>query len=544
MGNKRHSYSLRKILAVVLAVLVPVSLGGIFFILFTVKGTQREEAETMQASVESQVQRVSAELERENNYLVDLLFNNFYMNEIRQASGVNQRNNAAREVLSQFEYDSIIWGSNFSFACYMPEHDLVFSKFNYSFPYEENMALKQWFCEQISQGQLESSSLSWTSIRQGESVYLYQIYHLEGVYLVAWASSEELFSDIKANTLSAQGEIFYLLPGEEWAAKDVVEDFCLKLSPEYTDIQIVVTDQPYLEWGRFSLMIGFVLFILLVVLGVSVYTLQYYHRYVQIPLDHFVQHVGEYAAQRQTVKRGGIQELNDAVEAFDDLSRQIKKLRIDLYEEKLALAQTEMEYYQLQIKPHFFVNCFSLIHAMAQKQEYQRIQEFCVKLSNYVRYLFSQSLSLVPLERELSMVREFLGIQQIRHRVNVQLREEIDGSIQGLAIPPLSLLTFVENTVKHGGSKNVGIEIKVEVTLTEKGERLRLSIQDTGVGFPEEMLGENPKLEEGSQQGHHLGIRNIQKRLQFLYGENFTLEFQNNSQGGLVVLELPCTNAP
>ena len=543
MGNKRHSYSLRKILAVVLAVLVPVSLGGIFFILFTVKGTQREEAETMQASVESQVQRVSAELERENNYLVDLLLNNFYMNEIRQASGVNQRNNAAREVLSQFEYDSIIWGSNFSFACYMPDQDLVFSKFNYSFPYEENMALKQWFCEQISQGQLESSSLSWTSIRQGESVYLYQIYHLEGVYLVAWASSEELFSDIKANTLSAQGEIFYLLPGEEWAAKDVVEDFCLKLSPEYTDIQIVVTDQPYLEWGRFSLMIGFVLFILLVVLGVSVYTLQYYHRYVQIPLDHFVQHVGEYAAQRQTVKRGGIQELNDAVEAFDDLSRQIKKLRIDLYEEKLALAQTEMEYYQLQIKPHFFVNCFSLIHAMAQKQEYQRIQEFCVKLSNYVRYLFSQSLSLVPLERELSMVRVFLGIQQIRHRVNVQLREEIDGSIQGLAIPPLSLLTFVENTVKHGGSKNVGIEIKVEVTLTEKGERLRLSIQDTGVGFPEEMLGENPKLEEGSQQGHHLGIRNIQKRLQFLYGENFTLEFQNNSQGGLVILELPCTNA-
>ena len=544
MGNKRHSYSLRKILAVVLAVLVPVSLGGIFFILFTVKGTQREEAETMQASVESQVQRVSAELERENNYLVDLLLNNFYMDEIRQASGVNQRNNAAREVLSQFEYDSIIWGSNFSFACYMPEHDLVFSKFNYSFPYEENMALKQWFSEQISQGQLESSSLSWTSIRQGESVYLYQIYHLEGVYLVAWASSEELFSDIKANTLSAQGEIFYLLPGEEWAAKDVVEDFCLKLSPEYTDIQIVVTDQPYLEWGRFSLMIGFVLFILLIVLGVSVYTLQYYHRYVQIPLDHFVQHVGEYAAQRQTVKRGGIQELNDAVEAFDDLSRQIKKLRIDLYEEKLALAQTEMEYYQLQIKPHFFVNCFSLIHDMAQKQEYQRIQEFCVKLSNYVRYLFSQSLSLVPLERELSMVREFLGIQQIRHRVNVQLWEEIDGSIQGLAIPPLSLLTFVENTVKHGGSKNVGIEIKVEVTLTEKGERLRLSIQDTGVGFPEEMLGENPKLEEGSQQGHHLGIRNIQKRLQFLYGENFTLEFQNNSQGGLVVLELPCTNAP
>lgn len=111
MENNRHSYSLRKILAVVLAVLIPVSLGGIFFILFTIKDTQRQEAEAMAASVESQVQRVSAELERENNYLVDLLYNNFYMGEIRQASGVNQRNVAAREILEQFEYDSVIWGS-------------------------------------------------------------------------------------------------------------------------------------------------------------------------------------------------------------------------------------------------------------------------------------------------------------------------------------------------------------------------------------------------------------------------------------------------
>ena len=59
MENNRHSYSRRKILAVVLAVLIPVSLGGIFFILFTIKDTQRQEAEAMAASVESQVQRVS-----------------------------------------------------------------------------------------------------------------------------------------------------------------------------------------------------------------------------------------------------------------------------------------------------------------------------------------------------------------------------------------------------------------------------------------------------------------------------------------------------
>ncbi len=540
MSQQRNSYSLRKILAVMLAILVPVSVGGIFFILFTIKDTQDQESEATQNAVEAQVQQVSTELQRENSYLVDLLLNNFYMEAMRQATNVNDRNTAAREVLSQFEYDAIVWGTTFSFACFMPEEDFVFYRYNYDFPYEANVALKNMFERKISQGKLNQSSLSWESVRHGEEVYLYQVYYSEGVYLAAWASGDELFLDIKANTLSAQGEIQYLMPGEKGKPTGTSEKFYLELCPEYTDLCVVFSDEPYLEWGRFSLIIGFVLFILLVVLGVAVYSLRYYRRHVQQPLDNFIRHVGDYAAQRQTVKRGGIQELNKAVEAFDDLSGQIQKLRIDLYEEKLALAQTEMEYYQLQIKPHFFVNCFSLIHAMAQKQEYERIQDFCVKLSNYVRYLFSQSLSLVPLERELSMVREFLGIQQIRHRVNVQFQEKIQGVTGELKIPPLSLLTFVENTVKHGGSKNISIEIKGEVLAAEQGRRLRLYIQDTGVGFPEEMLGENPVLGESGESGKHLGIRNIQKRMQFLFGENYSLRFQNNSQGGLVILELPC----
>ena len=245
-----------------------------------------------------------------------------------------------------------------------------------------------------------------------------------------------------------------------------------------------------------------------------------------------------YAARRQTARRAGFQELNDAVEAFDGLSRQIEKLRIDLYEEKLAVAQTEMEYYQLQIKPHFFVNCFSLIHAMAQKQEYQRIQSFCIKLSNYVRYLFSKSLSLVPLKQELSMVQEFLDIQRIRHRVDSQLEEAVDGEAEKLCIPPLSLLTFVENAVKHGGVKSIVIQIKVELIRQNGGKRLRLSVQDTGVGFPPEILEAANSSHLGQDKGH-LGICNIQKRLQLLYGENYRLSFSNNELGGLVELEFP-----
>lgn len=540
MGKQRFSYSLRKILAVMLAILVPVAVGGIFLILYSVRDMESQQRAALQASVEAQAFQADTELERMNSYIIDLLLNDLYVEQLRQAETVNARNVAARKLISQFEYDDVVWDTVCSYAFFVPSRNLVFSRYNDMFPYEDNLDLRSRFQELIGSGTLEFPGLPWRSVLVGETPYLYQVYHVEGVYLAAWVSCDALFSEIKTNSLSPKGEISYLLPGTDAGLPEQVTDavFRMEFSPSYMDIELLVTDEPYLEWGSFSLIVCFLIFILLVVLSVTVYTLCYYHRHIQQPLESFIRHVDEYAARRQTARRAGFQELNDAVEAFDGLSRQIEKLRIDLYEEKLAVAQTEMEYYQLQIKPHFFVNCFSLIHAMAQKQEYQRIQSFCIKLSNYVRYLFSKSLSLVPLKQELSMVQEFLDIQRIRHRVDSQLEEAVDGEAEKLCIPPLSLLTFVENAVKHGGVKSIVIQIKVELIRQNGGKRLRLSVQDTGVGFPPEILEAANSSHLGQDKGH-LGICNIQKRLQLLYGENYRLSFSNNELGGLVELEFP-----
>ena len=136
------------------------------------------------------------------------------------------------------------------------------------------------------------------------------------------------------------------------------------------------------------------------------------------------------------------------------------------------------------------------------------------------------------------MVQEFLDIQRIRHRVDSQLEEAVDGEAEKLCIPPLSLLTFVENAVKHGGVKSIVIQIKVELIRQNGGKRLRLSVQDTGVGFPPEILEAANSSHLGQDKGH-LGICNIQKRLQLLYGENYRLSFSNNELGGLVELEFP-----
>lgn len=63
---------------------------------------------------------------------------------------------------------------------------------------------------------------------------------------------------------------------------------------------------------------------------------------------------------------------------------------------------------------------------MSRAEDYERIQMFCMKLSNYVRYLFTDGFSVVPLETECAMVREYVEIQNIRRRTeNAKVKEDI-----------------------------------------------------------------------------------------------------------------------
>ena len=290
-------------------------------------------------------------------------------------------------------------------------------------------------------------------------------------------------------------------------------------------------------------MITFFCVTLLIILAFSLYTLTYFHRYIETPFQEFQQHVNNYASVRRHVKKRGFAELDEAVEAFDSLQMQLQELKIDVYEEKLALARTELEYFQLQIKPHFFVNCFSIIFGMAQKKDFSRIQEFCLKLSNYVRFLFRDGFTMVTLREELSVIREYLDIQNIRHRTENQMQDSIEEALLSREIPPLLLLTFVENAVKHAELNAWNLTVCILVSRLEEQQKLRFIVKNNGSKFPDEYLEllNDPAyyLDGGSHGGRGVGIRNIHKRLSLIYGNRFSLHFYNSNKGACVEILLP-----
>lgn len=117
---------------------------------------------------------------------------------------------------------------------------------------------------------------------------------------------------------------------------------------------------------------------------------------------------------------------------------------------------------------------------------------------------------------------------------------EIDPELSELPLPSVSLLTLVENSVKHG--KMIGKTLKITITAklleTEEGCMADLSVADNGTGFTAGDLKQLNCAAPQEENGQHVGLFNVVRRLQLLYGEQAAIAFSNNRRGGGARVEL------
>ena len=222
-------------------------------------------------------------------------------------------------------------------------------------------------------------------------------------------------------------------------------------------------------------------------------------------------------------------------------------LKIAIYEKELAEQKAELEYTQEQIKPHFFLNCLSLIHGIADKNNEGEIVEITTVLSDYMRYIFQDSKKQRDVEEELEHIEAYIRIQKLRYGEEAfSFEATTDGDIGEWKVPSLLLQTLVENSVVHGVSLDRKSEISLYLTneTYEDGEYLYICISDTGNGFSKEALdaieNDTPIIYHGR---HHVGISNIKRRLALMYGERASITCSNMDEnyGAVVEVRLPKT---
>ena len=184
----------------------------------------------------------------------------------------------------------------------------------------------------------------------------------------------------------------------------------------------------------------------------------------------------------------------------------------------------QLEYLKYQINPHFFMNTLNNIHALVDIDP-EKAKDTIVELSKMMRFvLYEGDKNGVPLSRECDFIRTYITLMRLRYTDKVKISLNMPNEMPDKTVPPLMLISFIENAFKHGISyqHDSFIDIKMEV---RNGELY--------------FTCHNSKADKPNEERGGIGLSNVKQRLQLLYGSRFTLDIQDNPDTYNVKLTIP-----
>ncbi len=201
-----------------------------------------------------------------------------------------------------------------------------------------------------------------------------------------------------------------------------------------------------------------------------------------------------------------------------------------------AQRQAELRALQSQISPHFLFNTLNSISQMAVLEGAEQTPEAIYSLARLLRRSMKQNLGLVPLEEELSFVREYMRIKQLLGRENIHYAEELEPGTENLLLPAFSIQPLVENAMNHG-LEPLARGGTVSVTASWEGDRVLLCVTDDGSGFDPDQI----KPQSGGEMSG-IGVANVLERLRLFYGPRFENDVCSApGQGTTILFRIPVT---
>lgn len=234
----------------------------------------------------------------------------------------------------------------------------------------------------------------------------------------------------------------------------------------------------------------------------------------------------------------GISELHRAYSGFNEMLDTIHDTKEEMYRHQIDAVQAKLQYLQLQIRPHFYLNCLKNINSLVELHEDEKIQDLVGYLSEYFRYSFQDVKSFLPLREELEAANSYVNLCNCLSR-EIEIAFDIDSRTMAARCLPLTILTFVENSIKHSENSTF-IEIQTRLIQENGHEMIAAIIRNTGA-FPEEQLASLNAADPSvmSYDREHVGISNVRYRLWLIYQEKASLTFANEDGNAVVNVCFP-----
>ena len=210
----------------------------------------------------------------------------------------------------------------------------------------------------------------------------------------------------------------------------------------------------------------------------------------------------------------------------DDWARSLRAAELER-----SLVAAQVESLRMKLQPHFLFNTLNSISFLAIERDARAVVAMVERLASLLRASTSSSgRQLVPLDEELTLLDQYLAIEELRFKDRLRVARRIDPAARDARLPSLVLQPIVENSIKHGFSRRLD------------ASRLEIAVRCDGAFLIVEVFDDGPGVPEGWDLATHCGrgLRNVLQRLDALYRGAWTFTLENAPGGGAMArLRIP-----
>ena len=239
---------------------------------------------------------------------------------------------------------------------------------------------------------------------------------------------------------------------------------------------------------------------------------------------------------------GGSAEIRHLGYSVQKSYEQIEALMKEIIQQQTERRKSELDALQSQINPHFLYNTLESITWMIEAQRNKEAVVMISELAKLLRVSLSRGKTIISIGDELQHSRSYMNIQRVRYKERFKVEFLIDEEIKNYCIVKLVIQPLLENAIYYGvGNMDEDDDGQILIRGEKKGEDIYISIEDNGMGMPEDIrsniLTDNSKVPKHGSGG---GVINVHSRISLMFGPEYGLEvYSELDEGTKVVIHIP-----